>query len=735
MTNSDRLAPFRRWLGWQAVTVSSIAALVLFIGATWPRFFFAGDKQNQYLPVARDIGRRLRDGEWLPVIDPDLGRSGNYALDLQYGLFEPTHWVVAVALSYVDNLSVAALLWAAAFLAVLGTGVCALALRLGVPGGWSAAVGVGVAASGYVLFWAAPSWIPALTSFAWVPWWWWCVTSPRPRSLGVVASGVLAFLICAGGWPATGILWAAVVAGVLVESVLRRSEPGLLRSTLLHLLASVGGGIAALVTVLPLAQAVGYTARATDLSTSGMFVPNLADFLAFASPGYEAGTPALGRYPQVVPLFFGVWFVAVLVWLVPWRRAVLQRPGVITALVGLVITLLASQAPTNLGALRWPVRMLPGVPLFLGIGVAVAVVALGLRVTRARVLGVALSLLAVSLLSWFRHPDSSDWLLPSVLMLAAAGVLLLTIRRWPGFAGPVALATTVLLAGWAVYTHGSHGMADRGTPPYLGPGTLALEDEPTLVLYPRDNSRHWFPQGIASGFLRLSAEQRNQPGYSSIGQKGWDDRFAVQSAHSFVLPSGVEQVTAIEPRTGRTWGDLLGYQAVVVHDGPHLRRFRAALESREEAGLPAEWEQSARTKDFAKFSRVPPRDDAGRVTAVLGTADVTPVEVTRNQQTYDVDTADGATLVFRDLYWPGYEATLDGEQLEVEPLGDTLVTVTLPEGSSGTLEVRYVPIATGVWVTLVALGSFLVLLAAILARRALPLGWVRRRRPGASARS
>ena len=71
-----RFQSARRWLGWQTVTVGSVALLVLFVYRVSDRFFFLGDKQNQYLPVARDIGHRLRAGEWLPVIDLDLGRSG-----------------------------------------------------------------------------------------------------------------------------------------------------------------------------------------------------------------------------------------------------------------------------------------------------------------------------------------------------------------------------------------------------------------------------------------------------------------------------------------------------------------------------------------------------------------------------------------------------------------------------------------------------------------------------------
>ena len=141
---------------WEAVAGISVASVVVFVGITSPRFFFAGDKQNQYLPVARDIGRRLRAGEWLPVIDPDLGRGGNYALDLQYGLFEPSHWLADVALSLVPDQVLAALLWAAAYLLLLALGVCAVLLRLGARGSWAAATAVGVAFSGYLMFLGGP---------------------------------------------------------------------------------------------------------------------------------------------------------------------------------------------------------------------------------------------------------------------------------------------------------------------------------------------------------------------------------------------------------------------------------------------------------------------------------------------------------------------------------------------------------------------------------------------------
>ena len=713
----------RRWLLWEAVAGISVASVVVFVGITSPRFFFAGDKQNQYLPVARDIGRRLRAGEWLPVIDPDLGRGGNYALDLQYGLFEPSHWLADVALSLVPDQVLAALLWAAAYLLLLALGVCAVLLRLGARGSWAAATAVGVAFSGYLMFWAAPSWIPALTSLAWVPWWWRSVLA-RPRAVTLVATGVLTFLVVGGGWPATWLIWAALAAGYVVEAVVRRAEPGVLRAGLVHTLAAAGGAVAALVTVLPLERAVDYTSRSTSVENNGMLVANLADVLGFASPALAGDLNAFGAYPERAPLFFGVWFVVVLAWLVPWRRALLRRPALVTSLVGLLVTLLLTQAPSALGPLRWPIRFVPGVPLFLGVGTAAAVAAGGLVLTRGRVAGALLGVLATGVLSVFRLPTSLDPVVGSVLLAAAAGVLLLAVARAGSrFAGAAALAGTLVLVAWTATVHAADGMADRGIPSTPRPGRLVLDQRPTLLLFTRNSPPRAFAEGVTSGFARLGADQRTQPGYSSIGQKGWDQRFCVRSAHSDTCPAAVQRLFEVEPRTGLPWVDLLGYRDVVVEQGRPLARMQRI--TRATGG----WEETGRSRDYVRFSRVTPPGTTGRVTAVLGQASVTALDVARSSQGYRVRSARGATLVFRDLYWPGYVATLDGAPLAVGRLSDTLVTVDVPAGADGRLTLEYVAMPPTMWMPPVGAGVVGIGLAVVLARPGRPL---RRplRRPG-----
>jgi hypothetical protein len=350
------------------------------------------------------------------------------------------------------------------------------------------------------------------------------------------------------------------------------------------------------------------------------------------------------------------------------------------------------------------------------VGVTVAVADLGLRLSRGRVLGAIASVLAVTLLTFFRDPTNDLWLPAGLVTLAAAALLLAAVAHRKGrFSGLVALLATVGLAGWAVAQQPDVGMADRGAPTRQQPGTLELDDRPTVVLYSNDaHERTWSPEGVAPGFIRLSQTQRSQPGYSSIGQQGWDNRFCQRSAHSYLCPDAARQLHDVEPRTRLRWVDLLGYQEVVVQKGQHLARWTAATA---DSGV---WEETGRSKSFVRFSRREPLDVEGRVTAVLGDASVEAGTVERSRQSYDVTSSEGATLVFRDLFWPGYVASLDGEPLAVRPLNRTLVTVEIPPGSDGTLAVSYEPLRTMLWAGPIGAGALLIGLAALLARRRPP---------------
>lgn len=187
------------------------------------------------------------------------------------------------------------------------------------------------------------------------------------------------------------------------------------------------------------------------------------------------------------------------------------------------------------------------------------------------------------------------------------------------------------------------------------------------------------------GFSGLTRDNRYAPGYSSVRQRWFDQRVGLQGALGKTSRDAVRNLFSRERLTGRRWIDLLGYRVLLAHES----RVPAIMDRARGRWVPVQ-----RSQDFVKLAPAPggvSPSATGRVTAVLGEAEVTPEEVSGERQTYAVQAPAGARLVFRDLFWPGYVATLDGSPLPVVPFRRTLVSVELPPGSEGTLDLRFRP--------------------------------------------
>jgi len=669
--------------------------------------FLVDDKRNQYLPVAMDIGRRITAGEWLPVIDPNLGISGNFAIDIQYGLFDPSHWVVAVVLSRFTDLQLAAFVWSLAFELLLAAGTTALGGRLRMPAPWSVAAGLAAASGGWVFLKLAPDWMPGLVSIAWLPWLWWAWVggSGRVRCRDLVGVAVFTYLVVAGGWPATWLALGALLVGLGLEAVVRRDrattgrewlEPLVLRGV-----ACLAGLTGATLCLLPLYQAQAFTVRGSAISNDNFLTSNLADVLAFAAPQLHGDILTFGGQSTLqLPVYFAVWFAVVVLWCTRWDAGIWRRPGFVTAVSGCLLMLLLTQVPSSMGALRDPIRQLAGVQLFFAVGVCTVASADRWVVTRTRVVGVAATLAAMGWLSWARQPEGPGTLTGILVVAAAAALLALVAARLERLAAVTVVTTTF---GLALLTFGLY-QGDRQPsavqqPDRLTAGALGLSraDEPIFAAYGSGSPARWDrwqDDGVGRAFSDLRAGARIAPGYSSLGQRGFRQRMCILAAQGQGCPAELDRVFATEPTTGRSWVDLLGYRTIVVEGTQRQRHF--------EAVAPPTWHLISSGAEFGEFQRSGPASVAGRVTDVIGRADVTVTALSNESQSYDVSTRTGARLVFRDLYWPGYVATLDGARIPVATLQDTLVTVSLPPGTSGHLQVSYVPLSTEALVVLPA---------------------------------
>lgn len=690
---------WRARAGWLS-TSGAATALLMVAGYLWDSStFVVDDKRNQYLPVALDIGRRITSGEWLPVIDPNLGLSGNFAIDIQYGLFDPTHWIVDIGLSRFHDLPLAGFLWSLLFELILAVGTTALAGRLAMPGSWAAAAGLAAASGGWVFLKLAPDWMPGLVSIAWLPWLWWAWAGggARVRWRDCVGVAVFTYLVIAGGWPATWLAFGALMVGLGLESVVRRDggagRRGWLEPLLLRAAAVLAGLITAALCLLPLYRAEAYTVRRSAIGNDNFLTGNLADMLSFAAPQLHGDILTFGGQSTLtLPVFFAVWFAVVVLWCTRWDAALWRRPGFVTSVAGCLLMLLLTQVPSSMGPLRDPIRQLAGVQFFFAVGICVVAGAGHWAVTRVRVVGVLGTVAAMGWLSWARQPEGPGTLTGILVVAAAAGVLLLVTARLPRLAAAAALVTTLGLTilTFGLY-HGQLGSTDVQQPDRLTAGALGLTsaDEPIFAAYssggPAEWDR-WQDDGVGRAFSDLRAEGRIAPGYSSLGQRGFRQHFCVRVAQGQGCADELARLFATEPMTGQSWVDLLGYRTILVQ-GPDRQQAMRRL-------APASWHLVRSGSSFEEYQRSGSASITGRLTDVLGSARVQAKGISNSTQSYQVSTATGARLVFRDLFWPGYLATLDGRRIPVGVLGNTLLTVRLPPGASGALRISYVPLST-----------------------------------------
>lgn len=703
---------------WLLVSGSATALLMVVVYLWDTTAFLVDDKRDQYLPVAMDIGRRLTAGEWLPVIDPNLGISGNFAIDIQYGIFDPSHWLVAIALSRFSDLQLAAFLWSLAFELVLALGTTALGARLRMPGPWAAAAGLAAASGGWVFLKLAPDWMPGLVSLAWLPWLWWAWVGAggRVRVRDCLGVAVFTYLVIAGGWPATWLAFGALMVGLGLESVVRR-EPTLgawswAEPLLVRWMASMAGLVAAALCLVPLLNAQAYTVRGGSIGNDNFLTGNLADMLAFAAPQLHGDILTFGGQTTLdLPVYFAVYFAVVVLWTTRWDAGLWRRPGFVTSLAGCLLMLLLTQVPSSMGALRDPIRQLGGAQLFFAVGICTVAAAGRWVVTRTRVLGVAATVAAMGWLSWARQPEGPGTLTGILVVAGAAAVLGLVVARLSRLAAVTALVTTL---GLSVLTfglyHGDPVPSAVRAPDRLTAGTLGLTpaDEPVFAAYSSGDPAQWDrwqDDGVGRAFSDLRADGRIAPGYSSLGQRGFRQHFCIRVAQGNGCPDELDRLFATEPTTGRSWADLLGYRTILVQ-GPSRQLTMARL-------APPGWRLVGSGSEFDAYRRSGAASVAGRVTDVIGQAAVRVTALSNQTQTYDVRTSGGARLVFRDLFWPGYVATLNGEQIPVGALRDTLLTVRLPPGSSGQLRVSYVPLPTKPFVVLPAASATLLAAAAL----------------------
>src|SRR6476620_9708389 len=464
---------------WAALTALTVVLgyLVVLLGNR--RFFYQDDTEAWAVPLWDYFGRALRSGH-LPVLTPDFWMSGNWTVEGQVGLWNPAQLLIDLIAPSVDRLDLLAAGVKLAFAIVLATGVYRLALAYGARAPWAMAAGAAVPFTGFVLYYDSASWVSGLASSAWVAQAWASgVRYARGRS-GPLATFVFLYLALSVGYAHGAIATGLMVVCLLAGEALRRVG---WRTLVRPALTCAAAGLCGAVTFLPGFLSAPVTWRTTGASTvlnNGLLSAPWSETLAASLPTALPAIPGFAGPVQRSPITYIGWFVLPLLAFVAWQEVFRRLRDLAGPLLFLAVMLLVTAGPSQVGAIRWPARMLPYAAIAVLVLCALLASRFVVRRTSASRLVVAgalvLANVARALSADPRHAATTAVAGGAVLALVAATAW---VWRRSGPTAAAALTTASLLPVLAVQVHlfpTNANVAQWNLPSSLGAATAAFPE-------------------------------------------------------------------------------------------------------------------------------------------------------------------------------------------------------------------------------------------------------------------
>jgi hypothetical protein len=703
------------------------------------RFYFHDDVQHQHLPIFLHIGRLLRAGE-PPFLSLASFTSGNLLGEYQFALLNPVSLALYAVLPSIPNLATAALFLACFFYGVLAAGMYALARSYQVERSGAGLAALVIASNNLIAYWFASSWFPIHVSLAWFVWAWaFLVRAERARGNWLLAA-LFSYLTITAGWPHTTLVLGLV--GLLVA--VQAWGSGGWRRSAASIAALAAATLLAAITLLALVSLGEIAVRPSGVANGNFQVPDLSDLLAMSSPFHRGFMSSYRGYQLTgTPIFFLAWFVVPLLPLIRWSRVEWRRPEVVALVVVAGFCLLATKGPDQFYMLRAPFRWVP----YFHIALMMLFLALVSRAgfapaTPGRIGAVVLLAVLSSVLSLQADPE--NWPMHaaglSVCLMGLAAFLAIPERqRVMRFGLLAAVSLLLLVATRALFPVNTH-LADWRLPAEVEMELPANAVPSAYTLYlgtvgdPPDVER--FAE-FQTGMMPRVREVATVNGYTPIGHRFVSELLCMNSWGE-TCPEAAARLFERDPETGIRYVDLFRIDCIIAVKGPHLEALRPYLDEA--------WRLEFEGPHTQRFVRdLPNVALPGTVAWVSPNATVEragrtrpTVEPLRIAKSPDRP----ATVVFARLWWPGYQAELDGRRLPVRAHRGIFAAVEVPAGvAAGVLTLRFRPPYLSVGIAGLVAGLTIILAVLVLHRRLFqsnprqlrPLGlWTFTRGPGTS---
>ena len=688
-------------------------------------FYWRDDNQTQHVPASKEVFERIRSGD-LPHFSQRSWMASELGGEYIYGVFS----LYAVALDVAvwalhPGVREAALLLVLVPTLILAAGAFLLARSYDVSRPLAVLAAPLVAQGGWLVAWAGTSWLPALQSFAFLPWAWLFFRRAVTRS-GVgslVWGGISAYLVLAAGWPHTCLMMALVAAALVVERIViwwreRAAGARELAFSIARLAVCWIIGLALAAPALLLFFDYGrYTVR-MGMSWSSFTLDNRVPLSALAGVVLPSISPTWTLFRHSHP-HLSVEFAGLLLpvlGLLPLRRRTVQMPGGSAAAVAMIAVAagILMMAP-SFGPFRWSFRWLP---LF-----GLAVVLLGLRrlsvllrlgeaptVPLVGAIVVAITWVGSMLVGW------DDFAVHHVVAATTLTMMLFwlwssrKVPRWSTAAvGGVALIPlmVVLKLAWPQHVELPRWLSGDEL---LEPGLF----EPArtyLGVYSWDDMFAEAPRrtGLRIGNQGMLAGLNFVNGYSSMRKVPLAEVFGF-GVHGDVHPQLTRRLLATEAGPGGLL-DLMGVDGIVL--APSFADVAPMLEA-------SHWVSTGEVRGGRHFHRSAPgvrsvlsavseaaqlrpgvwvdRRFAARL-GVLGGAETfgdVSVEMLRRRSARIEARVEGSAgekaMIRARVPWsPYWRARLEGVELPVYRLDSVMAAIEIPPGSRGLLILEYSP--------------------------------------------
>jgi hypothetical protein len=676
------------------VAVLAGASIPLFFD---PGFYYVDDSQSGAFGQWYEIGRRVLDLDW-SLVNPRVWQSGNYLAEGAWGILSPVLWVVGIGAHLTGSALIFSTVIKLLCLLLGGLGVYALARNFGALRPWAALVAVAAPLAGFTLYMDAPSWANGLMAWSFLPLTWVLARRAVLQAKSPVLPILSGIALVGIGYAHATIFLAITLGALIFEAFLTKHRPSIIRS---FALATASGSFAVIVH-LPGLLTAPVTGRTSGILNTDLLTVNLSGLFASSTP---VGTPSIlffsGQFPYA-PLLYIAWFLPLLAFVDLGRLRMLlrSRRSIVVVFIAALIGVLL---PSDFGALRFPVRMMPYLTLAVLLLVAVALShALATVLSRNRFLLAGGMVLVSAALTYASGPQYVKVLLVVTVVILVAvwlSYLILADRRLP----VVGNNSSGWLAGRGISTVAVAGIAV--TLILLVPQHVASPSSP-LPDYsvPNDVSDYQQQLENAEGDVIVVggvADTNDADAWDEtlVGNLWYVTEEDVQNAYSAVYYSPYNSLTCMSyngstcgglydrlfeemPETGLTPVDLMGISSVQV--------VKDIVPRKDWTVVPEGWHIVDDTEKTRLIVRDEPVAGAGSVVWSSEGTEVTVLHEDAMGVTFSVDAigADGGQVALSRIPWPGYQA--DGATVSAEPVDTFLLGVDIDADQLGkTVTVSY----------------------------------------------